>query len=330
MSGDTDRPRILLATDFSKWALRAEDYACCLAATWRATLTVLTVLEFPPGMNPDYPVNRVYLGELMKAGAKQLVDLKARASARGIPVHTRIATGIPCEEVLAAVKAEDSDLVIVGTKGKTGLAHVLLGSTAERVIRTAPCPVLTVRTELSETSAGATGPCEGITLNRILVPVDFSDCSLEAVEYAALVAQRHHASLTLVHVLEPVSYGLDFTLLHTGKREEMRERLTARLSDVTRALAEAKIPADSYVRGGTPFESILDSARTIPADLIVMGTHGRRGLSHALSGSVAEAVLRQSRCPVLTVRSPKYWPGHRRVLSGLSPTESTHLPGGVS
>lgn len=318
MSGETDRPRILLATDFSKWALRAEEYACCLAATWRATLTVLTVLEFPPGMNPEYPVNQVYLGELMKAGAKQLVELKARASARGIALHTRIATGIPCEEVLAAVKAEDSDLVVVGTKGKSGLSHVLLGSTAERVIRTVPCPVLTVRMVSEEISSAETGPCGGISLSRILVPVDFSDCSLEAVEYAALIAERHRASLTLLHVLEPVSYGLDFTLLHGGKREEMRERSTARLGDLTRALADAGIPADSQVRGGTPFESILDSAKTIPADLIVMGTHGRRGLSHALCGSVAEAVLRQSRCPVLTVRSPKYGPGHRRVLSARS------------
>ena len=311
-------PRILLATDFSKWALRAEDYACCLAATWRATLTVLNVLEFPPGMNPEYPVNQVYLGELMKAGAKQLVELKARASARGISVHTRVATGIPCEEVLAAVKAEDSDLVIVGTKGKSGLAHVLLGSTAERVIRTSPCPVLAVRTDPGAAAVGSAGPCEGIGLSRILVPVDFSDCSLEAVEYAALMAQRHNAAVTLLHVLEPVSYGLDFTLIQTGKGEEMRERLTARLGDITRALADAGIPADSQVRGGTPFESILDSAKTIPADLIVMGTHGRRGLSRALCGSVAEAVLRQSRCPVLTVRSPKYGPGHRRVLSARS------------
>lgn len=328
MSGEPSGPRILLATDFSPWALRAEEYACCLAATWRATLTVLTVLEFPPGMNPEYPVNQMYLGELMKAGARQLVDLKSRASARGISVHTRIATGIPCEEILAASQAEDSDLVVVGTKGKSGLAHVLLGSTAERTIRTAPCPVLAVRADPAEAPSGDAVSCAGISLNRILVPVDFSDCSLEAVEYAAVVAQRHRASLTLLHVLEPVSYGLDFTLLHSGEREGMRERLTARLGEMTQAMAEVKIQADSQVRGGTPFESILDSARTIPADLIVMGTHGRRGLSHALSGSVAEAVLRRSRCPVLTVRSPKYRPEHRRVLAGLASSKSNLSPGG--
>jgi len=318
VNGESDRPRILLATDFSKYALRAEEYACCLAATWRATLTVLTVLEFPYGMNPESPANQIYLGELMKAGAQQLVDLKARASLRGISLQTRIATGIPCEEVLAAVKSEDSDLVVVGTKGKSGLAHVLLGSTTERVIRTAPCPVLTVRMDSDEVASGKAGFSEGMCLNRILVPVDFSGCSIDAVEHAALMAQRHCASLTLLHVLEPVSYGLDFTLLHSGKQEEMRERAMSRLGDMTRALAKAKIQADSQVRGGTPFESILDSAGRIPADLIVMGTHGRRGLSHALSGSVAEAVLRQSHCPVLTVRSQRFKLGHHPVLSGMS------------
>ncbi|MFO0707928.1 MAG: universal stress protein [Nitrospira sp.] len=327
MSDVMDRPRILLATDFSKYAARAEDYACCLAATWHATLTVLTVLEFPPGMNPEYPVNRVYLGELMKAGSKQLVDLKARAAARGISVHTRIATGIPSEELLAVVQAEDSDLVVVGTKGKSGLAHVLLGSTAERIIRTAPCPVLAVRTDVDQAVSVETAPCAGVGLNRILVPVDFSDCSLEAVEYAALMAQRHQATVSLVHVLEPVFYGLDFTLLHTGKREELRERLTVRMTDLTKALAAANIKADSQIRGGVPADSILDSARTMPADLIVMGTHGRRGLSHLLCGSVAESVIRQSRCPVLTVRSPKYAPGHRRIVTE-APTESTSSSGG--
>lgn len=315
MSGETDRPHILLATDFSSWALRAEEYACCLAATWRATLTVLTVLEFPSGMSPEYPANEVYLGELMKARAQQLVDLKARAVARGISLQTRIATGIPCDEVVAVAKTEDSDLVVVGMKGKSGLEHVLLGRTAERVIRTAPCPVLTVRVDLDEAWSGKAGSCDEISLNRILVPVDFSDCSIEAVEYAALVAQRHSASVTLLHVLEPVSYGLDFTLLHSGKREETREKVLVRLGEMTHALTESKIQTDSQVRGGTPFESILDSTRMIPADVIVMGTHGRRGLSHALSGSVAEAVLCQSRCPVLTVRSPTYGPRHRRILS---------------
>jgi nucleotide-binding universal stress UspA family protein len=93
-------------------------------------LTVLSVAEFPPGLNPDYSVNQQYLADLLKHASSQLVDLKGRAERRGIAVTTRVATGIPSEEVITTARAEDSDLLVVGTRGKTGLAHVLLGSTA--------------------------------------------------------------------------------------------------------------------------------------------------------------------------------------------------------
>jgi nucleotide-binding universal stress UspA family protein len=308
--------RILLATDFSRWARRAEDYACALACSWRASLTVLSVAEFPPGLNPAYSVNQQYLADLLKQASSHLVDLKGRAERRGIAVTTRVATGLPSEEVITVARAEDSDLLVVGTRGKTGLAHVLLGSTAERVVRGAPCPVLTVRMETADTEDEGV-LSRPVTLERILVPVDFSDCSLEALEYATVVAQQAKASLMLLHVLEPVSYGLDFTLSHIRTGEEVRESWTKRLEELATSHQHPHVPVESRLRGGLPADSILDSAQTLPCDLIVMGTHGRRGLSHTLSGSVAEAVLRKARCPVLTVRSSKFGPGHRRVI----PTE---------
>jgi nucleotide-binding universal stress UspA family protein len=287
-------------------------------------LTVLSVAEFPPGLNPDYPVNQQYLADLLKNASSQLVDLKGRAERRGIAVTTRVATGIPSEEVITAARAEDSDLLVVGTRGKTGLAHVLLGSTAERVIRGAPCPVLTVRMEPAETEQEEGALSRPVTLERILVPVDFSDCSLDALEYAAVVAQQAKASLMLLHVLEPVSYGLDFTLGHSRTREQVRETWTKRLEELAASLRVRQVAVESHLRGGLPSDSILDSARTLPCDLIVMGTHGRRGISHAFSGSVAEAVLRKALCPVLTVRNPKFGPGHRRVIpTAMSPVTHT-------
>jgi nucleotide-binding universal stress UspA family protein len=301
---------LLLATDFSDWAARAEEYACSLAASWHAHLTVMTVLEFPPGLNPDYPVNQQYLTHRMNEASEQLADFKQRASHRGIAVATRMATGIPSEEINPAAQAEDSDLIIVGTRGKTGLAHVLLGSTAERVIRTAPCPVLAVHMAKD----GPSGE-HGVCLERILVPIDFSDCSLDALEYAAIVAKLSKASIDLVHVLEPVSYGLDFTLDDSGERMKRRERVTRQLKDLSSALSATGITVKSHVRGGVPVDSILDDARSLGSDLVVMGTHGRRGLSHVMAGSVAEALLRRATCAVLTVRSPKFRPGHRRVVS---------------
>jgi nucleotide-binding universal stress UspA family protein len=302
--------KLLLATDFSSWARRAEEYALSLAGSWRAHLTVMTVLEFPPGMNPDYPVNQQYLTDRMREASEQLVEFKGRATKRGIVVATRIATGIPSEELNAAALAEESRLIIVGTRGKTGLAHVLLGSTAERVIRTAPCPVLAVH------MAKAEPPVEyGVSLERMLVPIDFSDCSLDALEYAAVVAGQAKASIELVHVLEPLSYGLDFTLSHADEREQKREKWAKRLQELSSALAAAGLTVNNRLRGGLPADSILDAAREWPCDLIVMGTHGRRGVSRVMAGSVAEAVLRRAQCPVLTVRSPKFSLTHRRLVS---------------
>jgi len=285
-------------------------------------LTVLSVAEFPPGLNPDYLVNQQYLADILKHASAQLVDLKGRAEGRGIAVTTRVATGLPSEEVISAAREEDSDLIVVGTRGKTGLAHILLGSTAERVIRGAPCPVLSVRTDSADLEDERV-LARPVRLERILVPVDFSDCSLDALEYAVVVAQQAKASLMLLHVLEPVSYGLDFTLSHVRTREHVRESWTKRLQELTSSHQHSHVAMEFQLRGGLPADSILDSAQTLPCDLIVMGTHGRRGISHTISGSVAEAVLRKSHCPVIAVRSPKFGPGHR---SRVIPTE---MPSGT-
>jgi nucleotide-binding universal stress UspA family protein len=266
-------------------------------------------------MNPEYDVNRLYLSELAKQATGRLTELKTRATDQGLSVQTQTATGIPSEEVLAAAKSEDAELIVVGTKGKTGLQHVLLGSTAERIIRVAPCPVLVVPRNEEEHVWWPRRANQHGGPNRILVPIDFSDCSIEALEYAALVAQRTKASLLLLHVLEPVSYGLDFTLPHVATREQTKHVITERLSGLAAALTAAHVKSEYLIHGGIPSDSILEVARTEQVNLIVMGTHGRRGLAHAFCGSVAEFILRKSPYPVLTVRSPKFHPGHRRIFS---------------
>ncbi|MDC8447698.1 MAG: universal stress protein [Nitrospira sp.] len=318
MSVLPEKPSILFATDGSLGSATAEVYACGLAQSWGASLTVMSVLEFPPGMNPDDAVNRLYLDELMKDVTTKLTDLKMRAVSLGIPVQSYVATGIPSEEVLTVARTQGTELIVVGTRGKTGLEHILLGSTAERIMRRAPCPVLTVPMDAQRADGNSNTEKASTTPKRMLVPVDFSDCSLDAFEYAALIAQRSKVSLNLLHVLEPVSYGLDFTLPHWAQRESSKTAVTERLSDLASALTSAGLASDFLISGGLPADSILDTARAQSVDVIVMGTHGRRGLSHVLFGSVAESVVRRSSCPVLTVRSPTLPPGHRRVLSGQS------------
>jgi nucleotide-binding universal stress UspA family protein len=299
---------LLLATDFSDEARRAEEYASALAASWQIPLSVMTVLEFPPGMNPDYAVNKQYLTDRMHDASTRLAEFKERTRRRGIVATTHIASGIPSERVIAAAQSEKADLLVVGTRGKSGLAHVLLGSTAERVIRSAPCPVLAVPRLKDDRSTE-----ERICLKHILVPTDLSDCSLDALEYAAVVARQSKASLELLHVLEPVYYGLDFTFEHAGEREKKRKHIAQALEDLSADFSKAGIIIKTCIRGGMPSDTILEYVQTSASDLIIMGTHGRRGLSHLVTGSVTEAVLRRGPCPVLAVRKLPFGDQARRA-----------------
>ena len=311
--------RILFATDFSESAREAQDHAVLWAGRWGATLTVLHVLDFPPGMDLDHPVHQMYLDQVRGQAEHHISGVIEALEESGAQASYRIEVGIPSQKINAIARELDSDLVILGTRGLSGLEHVLVGSTAERVVRSAPCPVLAARIS-SETDRRpeSQAPQPSLGIQHILVPIDFSDCSLEALEYAIAVAKVYEAVCTILHVPEPISFGLDFTLRHVQERRRMRERIDSWLSELQALLVAQGLEAGYRLVDGAPADSILTSASVQPCDLIIMGTHGRRGLAHAVGGSVAEAVLRHAPCPVLTVKSPKFAPAHRRVLSEAS------------
>ena len=174
----------------------------------------------------------------------------------------------------------------------------------------APCPVLTIRASKESGVGQGTAP---ITFTQILVPIDFSDCSVDALECAIQLAKDLDSSLTLLHVLEPVVFGDDGTLREAiqGRRAES---VDPQLVPYMQAIQSAGVSVRAEVRGGIPSDSILDCASVLGSDLIVMGTHGRRGLSHVLKGSVAGVVLRRSPCPVLVVRELA-WASERRRMT---------------
>lgn len=141
--------------------------------------------------------------------------------------------------------------------------------------------------------------------NRILVPVDFSDCSRAAVEYAATLAKRLGAEVDVMHVLETPHYVASQVMVHLSLDEFERSQAGTAMKELLSTLEErGLLRVRGRLESGEACSSILQVAEKEPYDLIVMGTHGRTGLSHLLMGSVAEKVVRQARCPVLTVRSP--------------------------
>ena len=302
--------RVLFATDFSACADRAMGYALALAGAWKAELCVMTVLELYPGMDPEYTVNKMYLDHLRSEANRQLATVEARAKAAGQPVTTRIETGIPSQAVQTVAEGIRADLLVVGTHGRTGLDHVLIGSTAERVVRMAPCPVLAVKAGKN----GATGAAATSAIKRIVVPIDLSTCSLDALEYAVQFAKPLGATITILHAMEPVAYGLDFSLSHAKEWKEHRDYLEKRLSILSACLTAHGIQADHVLKPGLPADSIASYVTQQGFDLMIMGTHGRRGISHVLVGSIAGAMLRHAPCPVLTVRQFNFGADYQRIV----------------
>jgi nucleotide-binding universal stress UspA family protein len=143
-------------------------------------------------------------------------------------------------------------------------------------------------------------------LKRILVPMDFSDCSRKALSYAAAFAQQFQARLTLLHILEPYVPVPELSIVAPESIEgQMRETAERELRAVQQALGE-EICAKTVMRTGTPFVEITEAARELGSDLIIISTHGHTGLAHVLLGSTAEKVVRHAPCPVLVVREREH------------------------
>ena len=141
-----------------------------------------------------------------------------------------------------------------------------------------------------------------ITIQNILCPVDFSASGEYAFQYAIAIARRHEAAIELLHVMESSTYSQD-AVDEGGKTYE--DKLRGRLRDIA-ALAAADITIETNLVAGVPYIEIVKRANALPADLIVIGTHGRTGMKHLLIGSVADKVVRTASCPVCIVRHPDH------------------------
>src|SRR5690606_35700405 len=157
--------------------------------------------------------------------------------------------------------------------------------------------------------SGDRPPAGGVmrAIHKILVPTDFSAHSAEATAWAADLARRYDASLTLIHVYQPASMALPegYVLMSPHGLADLLSELDTALDRARKDLErDERITPETMLLQGVPFAEIVGFARDGGYDLIVMGTHGRTGLKHALMGSVAEKVVRKAPCPVLTVRLP--------------------------
>lgn len=286
--------KILVPTDFSENAEHALAAAAKLARPFGASLHLLHVVQLPLlAVNPEAPAVPVtFWQELREHARKRLAPVQKKLEAEGLKCESEVIEDIPGFAISAAAERTHADLIVMGTRGLTGLKHVLLGSVAERTVRAAPCPVLTVK------------PKGEVAFGTIVVPMDFSPSAQRSLELAKSLAKTAGPShLVLVHAYY-VPVELEQYLVTHGDPfyERLSKGVTKDLEAILVSLQDAGISSEYVARPGVPENVILDVTKEKKAGLIVIGTHGRRALGHLLLGSVAEKVVRYAEVPVLTVR----------------------------
>ncbi len=287
--------KILVPTDFSEHAEHALGSAVKLARPFGASLHLLHVVQLPLlATSPEAPAIPVtFWQELREHAQARLAPIKKRLEADGVRCEVEVIEDLPGFAIPGAAERIHADLIVMGSRGLTGVKHALLGSVAERTVRGASCPVLTVKTSSGE-----------LSLRTILVPMDFSPAAKRALELAKSLAKSAGPShLVLVHAYY-VPVELEQYLITHGDPffERLSKGVTKDLEAILTSLQDAGISSEYVARAGVPEKVILEVAREKKVGLIAMGTHGRRGIAHLLLGSVAEKIVRTAEVPVLTVR----------------------------
>ncbi|GAB3538288.1 universal stress protein [Pontibacter brevis] len=277
--------RILVPTDFSEEAHHAYEVAVSIARKAGAGIKLLHVVEAVNNYSPSFSatgdvitpdnMQHVYVLQLMEAMKRQMKEFIKSVDHEGVGVVQEIDVDRPISKIKRTIQEDKVDLVVMGSKGSSGLDEFLIGSNTEKVVRTAECPVLTVKHRHPH-----------FDVREIVLASDFKREIQHAMErfksFQALFGARVH----LVYINTPGAFESSGNLFK--KLEDTAERYGLQNYSVN-------IYNDTVEEDG-----ILHFASDIRADLIMMATHGRTGLSHLLSGSIAEDLVNHTSIPVLT------------------------------
>jgi nucleotide-binding universal stress UspA family protein len=291
--------KILVPLDGSALAERALQPALALAQQTNATLILLqvpvleaTVVPAPAGYGLLLPEQSI---EIVRSQSYNYLQTIARSWAYpGVNLSIKVAEGDEAGGIVDTAANEGIDLIVMSTHGRTGLSRWVLGSITERVLHSAPCPVLVIRS--------------ADPLTHVLITLDGSELAEVALRPGLELARRLGSKITLLHVLPDMAYDPDEVNYLERMEQGLRDQLHKVVADSEGYLDELareqpfNLPIRTALCIGTPAESILEYADLHHANLIVMATHGRTGLRRWLYGSVTEKVLRGTNCSMLVVR----------------------------
>ena len=290
---------IVCAVDRSPSSLQAFGYAIALARWQKARLSLLEVVEEappPPGVTRA-PKSGGVPNETRAALERDLRRVLTARRASDLKVEILMRKGKVVQEILAQAKASRSDLVVIGSHGRGGVQRLVLGSVAEKVLRLATCPVLTVRSGVRLVRRS------GSPFEKILCPTDFSVAANKAVAYAKRLAREADAKLIVMNAVE-----WPFGEVMYGAVADLRKSIESNACDALARLLPRPgtgVRAQATVAIGKASAEIIKAARARSVDLIVMGVSGRGALDVSLLGSTTHHVIREGAWAVLTVRTGK-------------------------
>jgi nucleotide-binding universal stress UspA family protein len=284
--------RILLATDFSPGSMAALPYAVAIARRFQSKLYLAHIIPIEAFSLVPLSERDPLLENVRAHVEEQMAGLRAMSLLNGIAHEVLIDHGDVWPMLSAMVEKQTVDLLVIGTQGRRGVEKLLLGSTAEEILRMSQKPVLMVGPESS------VPPETELRLRRILHATDFSPESEPAMHYAYALAKEYGASLVILHVAEDVWQEPLSTRL---KAEDFcRERVLERHWKIE----EQGVVPEYRVEFGPRADCILDVAGKLQSELIVIGVRGARypRVAAHLPGPTAYDVVSRSRCPVLVIR----------------------------
>jgi nucleotide-binding universal stress UspA family protein len=286
--------RILVPTDFSRHADDALEHAMDLGERYNAEITLLHVDEFSVSPMDSEEIGdesiAVFRERVRQCWEDNFERLRSGMEGRRIRGRTLVLPGRSYKVIVEEAEEQAYDMVVMATRGRTHLSSYLIGSTVERVVRLSRQPVLSIRN----------APKRKSHISSILCPTDFSPAGNVALSYALSIARQHNATL-YVHYISEVEHG------------EPRSEILQRAPRLGEHHPHAEAVKVEYVfdRDVEPSNSIIRFAEDRDVELIVMSTHGRRGLRRVYIGNNTAEVVRQSTRPVLTVTHPF----HKKVFA---------------
>jgi nucleotide-binding universal stress UspA family protein len=279
---------ILVPTDFSEQAQYALDLAYGVAKKSSATVKLLNVVEAPHGTSfnamgevtaPD-GMDSMFFAQLLKRQKDNLAKLVKNPKYEDINVEGEVEVGNPYESISRTITDHQVDLVIMGTQGSSGLEEMLVGSNTEKVVRRAKCPVLTVKEAVDPDS-----------IKDIVFATNLRDASEKLVSALLELQKLFSAKLHIISVNTPSTFETD-----RFYRKEMKKFVDQhKIENYTLNIYNDDVEEDG----------IVFFAEDINADMIALATHGRRGISHLLSGSIAEDIVNHAKRPVWTFNLKK-------------------------